>query len=484
MNHDYFAAHSYLDSYDHVQRRVVDYLVGGKEPLEEFAHLSAIKDPAAKVEMLALAQLSIKNYATSGDPREKSGGLKSALPSLNRSFEQRVDNDLMRLGLMPVLPALDELPELSFAIHFRFKLRQPYLSHDESVHYLLDNPVRKEKVFRLPYVAPSQWKGTLHAVMTSQLAAQWEGNIKNDEDLKAFLRQRARLFALFGTEKAFELGEESEKKSPGKKKKRAETLYLDKLMPVEKREWNAQMYRRYIRRYLTGNGFIAGRLQFYPSFFTQLGLEVMNPHSRKTGAGEVPILFETVPKGAEAGFTVLYIPHDCVGRQNDPQVRARVAEDLQRLACGLQEMFCLYGFGAKVTSGFGRAEDKIEGKLALRAHGLPSLETGKSASQKSEAVALPKYLEAPDRLKPEYLNPDGTFRERSEAELKQMGKMSRWEYDKARRWWQTQSQKAQPAEPESKPAKPALPEVSFKSFAELEQKAKRMADALQEGDAK
>jgi CRISPR-associated protein Cmr2 len=181
---------------------------------------------------------------------------------------------------------------------------------------------------------------------------------------------------------------------------------------------------------------------------------------------------------------VLYVPHDCVGQQKDPQVRAQVAEDLQWLTRGLQEMFCLYGLGAKVTSGFGRAEDKIEGKLVLRAHGLPSLETDKPASQKTEAVALPKYLEAPDRLKPEYLNPDGTFRERSEAELKQMGKMSRWEYDKARRWWQTQSQKVQPAEPESKPTKPAWPEVNFKSFDELEWAAKRMADALQGGDAK
>lgn len=479
--YDYFAAHSYLDSFDHVQRKVIDYLVGGQSPPEEFAWLSAIKDPASKVEMLALAQLSVKNYATSGDPREKSGGLRSALPGLNNSFQKRADDWLIPLGLAPALPALDELPELSFAVHFRFKLRQPYISHDESALYLLDNPVRKEKVFRLPYVAPTQWKGTLHAVMASQFATQWEHKIKNDDDLKAFFRQRARLFTLFGTEKAFESGAKSQKKSQEKKK--PQTIYLDQLLPAEKREWNAQMYRRYIRRYLSSNGFLAGRLQFYPSFFTQLGLDVMNPHSRKTGAGALPILFETVPKGAEAEFVLLYVPHDCVGQQQDAKVRAQVAEDLKLIAHGLHEMFCLYGFGAKTTSGFGRADEKVEGKLVLRARNLDLPEADKPDSQPAGATPLPKYLEAPDRLKPEYLNPDGTFRERSEAELKQMGKMSRWEYDKARRWWLTQAEKAKQPASETKPAKPAWPEVEFRSFAELEQKAEQAAAALRKGDA-
>jgi len=479
MIHDYFAAHSYLEGYDHVQRRVIDYLVGEKSPPEEFAHLSAIKDPASKVEMLALAELSIKNYAQSGDPREKSGGIRSAIPGLNNSFQKRIDDGLKPLGLVPVLPALGELPELSLAVHFRFKLRQPYISHDEAALYLLDNPVRKEKVFRLPYIAPTQWKGTLHAVMASQFATQWEGKINTDDDLKAFFRQRARLFTLFGTEKAFELGAKSQKKSQEKKK--SQTLYLDQLLPIERQERGAQKYRRYVRRYLTGNGFLAGRLQFYPSFFTQLGLEVMNPHSRKTGAGALPILFETVPKGAEAEFVLLYVPHDCIGQQQDSKVRAQVAEDLKLIARGLSELFCLYGFGAKTTSGFGRAEEKIEGKLVLRASKLKLPDADKTDSQPAGATPLPKYLEAPDRLKPEYLNPDGTFREHSEAELKQMGKMSRWEYDKARRWWLAQAEKARPAAP-SKPEK-SWPEAAFRNFSELEKAAGDFASALRKGDA-
>jgi CRISPR-associated protein Cmr2 len=480
MIHDYFAAYSYLDTYDHIQRRVIDYLVGEKSPPEEFAWLSAIQDPAAKVEMLALAQLSIKNYAASGDPRERSRGLKGALPGVSRSFEQRVDKELAPLGLTPALPALDELPELSFALHFRFRLRQPYLSHDEAALYLLDNPVRKEKVFRLPYVAPTQWKGTLHSVMVQELMAQWAGKQDvSDKALKELIDQRTRLLLLFGSEK--DLFSEDPKKK--------ERLFLDELLPNQFKKNYAKRYRAQIKELLNkndnkqNNEFFAGRLQFYPSFFTQLGLEVMNPHSRKTGSGEVPILFETVPRGAEAGFTLLYVPHDKVGQQPSPQVRQQVAEDLQLIARGLHEMFCLYGFGAKVTSGFGRAEEKIEGKLALRARHLGLSDAGKPESQPAGAAPLPKYLEAPDRLKPEYLHPDGTFRERSEADLKKMGKMSRWEYDKARRWWLAQVEKAKQLTPESQPAKPAWPEVEFRSFAELEQKAEQAAEALQKGDA-
>ncbi|MDI7277051.1 MAG: RAMP superfamily CRISPR-associated protein, partial [Anaerolineae bacterium] len=43
----------------------------------------------------------------------------------------------------------------------------------------------------------------------------------------------------------------------------------------------------------------AGRLIFLPTFFTCTGLEIINPHDRATRVGTAPILFETVPPGAE-----------------------------------------------------------------------------------------------------------------------------------------------------------------------------------------
>jgi len=50
--------------------------------------------------------------------------------------------------------------------------------------------------------------------------------------------------------------------------------------------------------------------------------------------------------------------------------------------------------------------------------------------------SLPRYLAAPGRLQPEFLNLDGTFRERDEVELQRMKKADRQLYHKARAWWE------------------------------------------------
>ena len=73
---------------------------------------------------------------------------------------------LRRLALEPPSEGpLDILPQYSFAISFEFMLSQPYLSKDDDAFYIIDNPVRKDKVFKTPFVAPSSWKGNLrHAL--------------------------------------------------------------------------------------------------------------------------------------------------------------------------------------------------------------------------------------------------------------------------------------------------------------------------------
>ncbi len=517
---DYFAAYPYLYAPDHIQRRVIDYLVGAQTPPEQFAALSAIKDPTAKVEMLALAQISVKSYAQSGDPSAKTKGIRDAIAGLKDNFQIRLDGDqasLGSLGLLPVIPCMNELPEWSFAIHLKFTLRQPYYSQDDSAFYLLDNPIRKEKVFRLPYIAPTQWKGTLHSVMVRRLATWWERKLNvplseihavsdkrqqaqwwreklkepvSESHLKEFVHQRTRLFRLFGTEKDF-----ANENKTGQ-------LYLDQLLPTSAGswqaskyklrsdsvgEWQAKKYHRFVSSHIASNGFLSGRLSFYPSFFTQIGLEVINPHSRKTGAGEVPILFETVPRDASADFLLLYVPHDCVGKPPD-ETAGQVAEDLQMIARGLREMFCLYGFGAKTSSGFGRAEETVEGNLIVRTKNdavRQALREQPGTTEKQSAQPpLPKYLEAPDRLKPEYLNPDGTFIERTEAELRQFGKKDKQEYDKARRWWLTQqAEKDKVGEGDAESKQEGWPEAQFKSFSDLEKVTAGIAKALRQGDS-
>ncbi|HXH13904.1 MAG TPA: RAMP superfamily CRISPR-associated protein [Alphaproteobacteria bacterium] len=88
------------------------------------------------------------------------------------------------------------------------------------------NPVKKEKVFRVPSIAASTWKGNLREAL--RLAHDW-----HDES--------AQMRKLFGSERGAD------------------------------------------------DDFHAGRLSFFPTYFDCLDLEVLNPHSRRTGAGTLPI---------------------------------------------------------------------------------------------------------------------------------------------------------------------------------------------------
>jgi len=127
-----------------------------------------------------------------------------------------------------------------------------------------------------------------------------------------------------------------------------------------------------------------GALYFYPTFFTRLSLEVINPHDRQSNAGKQPIYFECVPDGAHGTFSLLYAPFDLIGA-DEAEIRRQALEDLQLVAEGLQAMFLTYGFSAKRTSGYGVAEDKIiKGEIRTRAgrHNL----TGKKLSDLKQEV--------------------------------------------------------------------------------------------------
>ena len=190
---------------------------------------------------------------------------------------------------------LSILPLYSFHLQFTFKLAKPYLSKDDNPFYIIDNPIARDKVFQLPLVRPTSWKGSL-------CAALWQLGNKKEQD-KCIQR-------LFGDIRDGDSGQ-------------------------------------------------AGRLRFYPTFFTQTGLEIINPHDREKRVGKNPILFESVPAGAKGTFSLLYVPFDRIGRDDD-ETHAQATEDLLLLTQGLQAMFCTYGFGAKTSSGFGVAEARVE----------------------------------------------------------------------------------------------------------------------------
>jgi len=261
-------------------------------------------------------------------------------------------------GLSPSLPDISTFLPGSWAVRVAFTLKKPYLSKDDVDFYILDNPVKKEWVFKVPYVAPSQWKGALRAAMVRQLVAWWESLNDGDRDPEEFARRRFRLFRLFGDEK----GEE-----PGAVKGLA--AYLDEAGG----QGAAELFRRMVRASFNipedkpiPN--FRGRLHFYPTFFDRIGLEVINPHDRKTGAGKNPIYFECVPAGALGVFTLLYVPLDAEPRDEDT-----VKADLAAVARGVRAMLTEYGFGAKTSSGYGVADVKRD-DVELRVNGIEDAE--------------------------------------------------------------------------------------------------------------
>jgi len=282
--------------------------------------------------------------------RRKSGGYKYWLERRAEDFLNQRYGELKALGLLKASSDnfISLFPSGSWVIQFTFTLRKSYISRDDTDFYIIDNPVKKEWVFKVPYVAPSQWKGALRAAMVRQLVEWWQDSDNPDRTPEEFARRRFRQTLLFGDEK----GEE-----PGSLK--ALARYLDEMGGQEA----AQHYRCLVRRYFKADAdeplpHYQGRLHFYPTYFDRIGLEVINPHDRETGAGKWPIYFECVPQDAKGTFTLLYVP---LSGDSDNEAQ----KDLRNVARGIYAMMTTYGFGAKTSSGFGVAKDEVEGGQLL-----------------------------------------------------------------------------------------------------------------------
>jgi CRISPR-associated protein Cmr2 len=334
-----FHAHYSLALKDSVtQAKAIDWLVGRAEQiLPGWREVIEIEDPWQRISLLAQAlPTAYKDQARVGT-RGQAGGLKYWVEHQAAQFLQAHHRLLSTLALTPTLPDLSIFPSGTWGLQFTFTLRKPYISRDDTDFHILDNPVKKEWVFKVPYVAPTQWKGALRAAMVHGLAEWWLA-LSQDQRVersnrKRFVAQRLQLARLFGNEKDVLVDD-----------RRFET-YLDDLGGKHLSLW----YRRALRRLYSASSFLAGRLHFYPTYFDCIGLEVINPHPRDTGAGSLPIYFECVPHGTQGTFTLLYVPLDG-GNKEEAQ------KDLQLIAEGIRAMMTQCGFGAKTSSGYGVAD--------------------------------------------------------------------------------------------------------------------------------
>ncbi|MEX0268237.1 RAMP superfamily CRISPR-associated protein [Leptolyngbyaceae cyanobacterium UHCC 1019] len=338
-----------------------------------------------------------------------------------RSRYEASDRDLKfeDFGFTPNIDDLDRLPHLSFMLRIPFKLRKPYLSKDDRTFHLLDNPVRKDKVFQTPIVASTSWKGALRATL-------WQ--LKHQEKERFTDKAIERLF-----------GNEREEEDHKKLK--------------------------------------SGRLYFYPTFFNKVELEVINPHDRKTGTGKNPILIESVPIGATGEFVLLYVPFGSVKPDEVAQdlklVAGGVSDMLTVYGFGAKTSS---GFGVAELNGaiqFGIRADWTELKQPE-----PELKTPEPELPRyliAPGQIDPDFLNTDGSLKPEADYLQG----KSGKKAKQLYQKAKdWWEREGRQLAEAPAPESLP-ELEPPPPKTSFTEVSFVNWNELSDRTQRMAEQLQ-----
>ncbi len=196
-------------------------------------------------------------------------------------------------------PDFSALPDSSwFALEINFTLQSPWYSKDDRPFHVLDNPVRKDRVFGVPFMSAASWKGLL----------RWA------------CRMQEGLFQHLETH----------------------TLQME--------DWNDPAWITH----LFGNerdqqeDFQSGALVFYPTWFDKVGFEVINPHDRSTRAGTQPIYYEVVPVGTQGTLRLLYAPQP-------GEIAIQPGDFLDKLLDSIKELLETYGISAKRTAGWGAA---------------------------------------------------------------------------------------------------------------------------------
>ncbi|MDQ7031100.1 MAG: RAMP superfamily CRISPR-associated protein [Desulfonauticus sp.] len=265
----------------------------------------------------------------------------------------------------------DELQEFvsnlipySFILQVKIELKSPYFSRDDDNFYLIQNPCLKEKVFKVPMIKGSGWKGAI--------ASAFRKIINESDNKKETIRSFMRIFGT-GSNEFRELQKNIEKSL-----KENTNLEPDKLITyvlfelglkltkddIDKIKTNPEEWirenlwesfekgsKKELPLYLTTH---RGRAIFYPTYFNRLSLEIINPHDRKKRAGTNPIHYEVVPEETEGILQIVYVPFDGVLMKND-DLEAQIKNDIDFLVQSIEKAKDM-GIGAKTKLGWGRFE--------------------------------------------------------------------------------------------------------------------------------
>ena len=189
-----------------------------------------------------------------------------------------------------------------FAIDASFTLESPWYSKDDRPLHVLDNPVRKDRVFGVPFMSAASWKGLLRWAcrMRAGLSDHLEKHDMRMEDWQ----DPSWILHLFGNER----GEDER--------------------------------------------FRSGALVCHPTWFdNKVAFEVINPHDRARRAGTQPIYYEVVPAGTTGMLRLLYAPLPGEIERDQTTPDAFISDLIDSIRVLLEN----YGISAKHTAGWGAA---------------------------------------------------------------------------------------------------------------------------------
>jgi len=250
--------------------------------------------------------------------------------------QSKIMDDILSVQLIES----DDIPNASFFLSTEFDLKKPYISRDDEEFYIHENPVSKEKVFKIPYIRPSSWKGMIRWAALMNLLK----NMKEKKNRGECLTRRSQIIRIFGNEKE------------NRENRIFEELFPEKLLGTNENKFNHDFLEYIIKKnYVNKDGLGKGRLYFYPTFFGKISLDIINPHDREIRIGRNPITMEIVPEGKNRCLKLLYFPFDLLGEDKEI-VKKEMKEDLLIICNALKLLFEEYGISAKRTSGYGAAE--------------------------------------------------------------------------------------------------------------------------------
>jgi CRISPR-associated protein Cmr2 len=262
---------------------------------------------------------------------------------------------------------IEKLPKYSFTVWVKFKLLEPYFSRDDDEFYIIQNPILKETVFKVPMVRGSSWKGALAGTFKKLLNNNSEkskiiesylrifgAGSESIKEIESYLREKSSSLKEFKDKvlefMLFELGMEIKKEDIDEIKNEDDEL---KLIQKLKSKISNKLEKSQLNlppEFQTHKG----RAIFYPTYFDKISLEIINPHDRRKRAGIVPIHYEVVPKDTEGILQIVYIPFDGVLKK-DKDLKEEVEQDLKYL-CQAIKTLADEGIGAKTKLGWGRFE--------------------------------------------------------------------------------------------------------------------------------